>query len=110
MHRRSHFRDHGAGWGLILVEKLRGSTPGFNRLLVENYHTMKAANGYTAEEIERKRMALEGVLVPETASGNERLLRQAGFTDFECFWRWMNFASWVAVKPDRPAATRGGNR
>jgi tRNA (cmo5U34)-methyltransferase len=98
------------GGALILVEKLRGSTPGFNRLLVENYHAMKAANGYTAEEIERKRMALEGVLVPETARGNERLLEQAGFTDIECFWRWMNFASWVAVKPDRPAATGGGNR
>ena len=46
----------------------------------------------------RRRVALEGVLVPETASGNERLLRKAGFSDVECFWRWMNFASWVAVK------------
>lgn len=86
------------GGALILVEKLRGGTPGSDRLLVENYHAMKAANGYTAEEIERKRLALEGVLVPETASGNERLLRKAGFSDVECFWRWMNFASWVAVK------------
>jgi tRNA (cmo5U34)-methyltransferase len=97
------------GGALILVEKLRGSTPGFNRLLVENYHALKAANGYTAVEIERKRLALEGVLVPETASGNERLLRQAGFTDVECFWRWMNFASWVAVKHDGPTATGGGH-
>lgn len=96
------------GGALILVEKLRGGTPGSDRLLVDNYHAMKVANGYTAEEIERKRLALEGVLVPETASGNERMLGQAGFTDVECFWRWMNFASWVAVKPDRPGATGGG--
>jgi tRNA (cmo5U34)-methyltransferase len=98
------------GGALILVEKLRGGTPGSDRLLIENYHAMKAANGYSAEEIERKRLALEGVLMPETASGNERLLAQAGFTDVECFWRWMNFASWVAVKHDGPAAIEGGNR
>jgi tRNA (cmo5U34)-methyltransferase len=97
------------GGALILVEKLRGATPCADRLLVENYHAMKAANGYTAEEIERKRLALEGVLVPETARGNERLLAQAGFTHVECFWRWMNFAGWVAVKPDdAPAAANGG--
>ena len=88
------------GGALILVEKLRGGTPGADRLLVEHYHAMKAANGYTAEEIERKRLALEGVLVPETARGNEQLLTAAGFLDVECFWRWMNFAGWVAVKPD----------
>lgn len=88
------------GGALVLVEKVRGATPCSDRLLVDHYHAMKAANGYTTEEIERKRLSLEGVLVPDTAGGNERLLARAGFTDVECFWRWMNFASWVAVKPD----------
>lgn len=101
------------GGALLLVEKLRGATPCSDALLVEHYHAMKAANGYTAEEIERKRLALDGVLVPATARGNERLLEQAGFADVECFWRWMNFAGWVAVKPGgSPDAAEhgGGNR
>jgi tRNA (cmo5U34)-methyltransferase len=43
-------------------------------------------------------LALEGVLVPVTAAWNEQLLKGAGFSQVECFWRWMNFAGWVAVK------------
>jgi len=39
------------------------------------------------------------VLVPVTAEWNEGLLRQTGFQQVDCFWRWMNFAGWVGVKP-----------
>ena len=42
------------------------------------YHGLKRANGYGEEAIERKRLSLEGVLVPVTAAGNEDLLRGAG--------------------------------
>jgi tRNA (cmo5U34)-methyltransferase len=66
--------------------------------MVERYYTMKARNGYTQEQIERKRLSLEGVLVPVTAHWNEELLRIAGFTQVDCFWRWMNFAAWIAVR------------
>ncbi len=47
--------------------------------------------------------ALEGVQVPVTAKWNEDLLRAAGFRNVECYWRWMNFAAWVAVKPAKVA-------
>ena len=53
---------------------------------------------YTQEEIDRKRLSLEGVLVPVTAAWNEDMLRREGFRNVDCFWRWMNFAAWVAVK------------
>ena len=43
-------------------------------------------------------LALEGKLVPVTAHWNEELLRNAGFAQVECFWRWCNFAGWIAVK------------
>jgi tRNA (cmo5U34)-methyltransferase len=36
--------------------------------------------------------------VPVTARWNEELLRSAGFVDIDCFWRWMNFAGWIAVR------------
>ncbi len=88
------------GGALIYVEKLLGSTAQMDRLLVERYHETKVRNGYTSDEIDRKRCALEGVLVPVTARWNEECLRAAGFDQVECFWRWMNFAGWVAVKEE----------
>ena len=59
---------------------------------------MKKGHGYTQEQIERKRLSLEGVLVPVTARWNEEMLRMAGFQQVDTFWRWMNFCGWVAVK------------
>ena len=90
-----HLVPNGA---LIMVEKILGATADLDTLMVDGYHQMKRESGYTQEEIDRKRMALEGVLVSMTAGWNEELLAQAGFAQIDCFWRWMNFAAWVAVK------------
>jgi tRNA (cmo5U34)-methyltransferase len=87
-----------AGGAFILVEKVLGATADLDALLVANYYRMKGDNGYSQEQIERKRLSLEGVLVPVTAAWNEQLLQMAGFTQIDCFWRWMNFAAWIAVK------------
>lgn len=86
-----------AGGALILVEKCLGHGP-LDDLFVRLYHEMKVANGYTQEAIDRKALALEGVLVPVTARWNEELLEAAGFRTVDCFWRWMNFAGWIAIK------------
>ena len=53
---------------------------------------------YSQDEIDAKRHSLEGVLVPVTARWNEDLLSTAGFDHVDCFWRWMNFAGWIAVR------------
>lgn len=91
--------DHTLSGGcLIVVEKVLGADAELDDMMVENYLTLKSENGYTSEQIDRKRLSLEGVLVPITAAWNEDLLRQAGFKNIDCFWRWMNFAGWVAVK------------
>lgn len=92
------YRHLGEGGALLLVEKVLGADAEIDRVMVEQYLAMKAANGYSADQIERKRMSLEGVLVPVTAAWNEDLLRHAGFRHVDCIWRWMNFAAWVAVK------------
>ena len=86
------------GGALIIVEKVLGSTAELDQNLVGLYYAMKSANGYSDEAIQRKRHALEGVLVPVTARWNEDLLAGAGFKQIECFWRWCNFAGWLAVK------------
>ena len=87
-----------AGGALIVVEKVLGATASLDAVFVDGYYDLKRANGYSQEAIDRKRLALEGVLVPVTAAWNEELLKMAGFRQVDCFWRWMNFAGWIAVK------------
>lgn len=87
------------GGALILVEKVLGASADLDAMLVDLYYGMKRGNGYSQEEIDRKRLSLEGVLVPVTAAWNEQLLHQCGFSEVDCFWRYLNFAGWVAVRP-----------
>ena len=86
-----------SGGALILVEKVLGETAHLDEVLVAEYLDMKRRNGYTEEQIERKRLSLQGVLVPVTARWNEDMLRAAGFAEIDCFWRQMNFAGWLAI-------------
>jgi tRNA (cmo5U34)-methyltransferase len=90
------------GGAFILVEKVLGSSPTADAILADLYEGLKRRNGYTQQNIDRKRLSLEGVLVPLTAGWNEDLLRRAGFDDVECFWRSLNFSGWVAVKRESP--------
>jgi len=86
------------GGAFVLVEKILGSTAALDELFVRHYLDSKLSNGYSIEEIERKRLSLEGVLVPVTARWNEEMLSNAGFSQIDCFWRWLNFAGWLALK------------
>jgi len=85
------------GGAFILVEKVFGRSASLDRMLEEVYLKFKADNGYSEEEIARKKLSLEGVLVPLDAGQNYTMLKESGFRSVECFWRWMNFAAWVAV-------------
>lgn len=87
-----------SGGCFIMVEKVLGNTDDINKLFVKNYYDMKKTNGYTEEQIERKRLSLEGVLVPVTNSWNIDLLKQAGFRQVDVFWKWMNFVGYIAIK------------
>lgn len=82
----------------LFVEKVLGNDSYADKVLVETYLDGKGDNGYTQEQINAKRSALEGVLVPVTAKWNEDMLRSAGFKHVECYWRHLNFSGWFAVK------------
>ena len=86
------------GGVFILVEKILGDTCSIDTLFRDCYYNLKSENGYTQDQIDRKKLSLEGVLVPVTSKWNEELLSKAGFSQVDCFWRWMNFAGWVALK------------
>lgn len=86
------------GGALIMVEKVLGDTAQLDGMMVKHYLQLKREHGYSEEEIERKRMALEGVLVPMTAHWNKQMLRTAGFEQIDCFWRNLNFAGFIALR------------
>jgi tRNA (cmo5U34)-methyltransferase len=95
---RGAYRALTPGGCMILVEKVLGATADLDAAMTALYRELKETNGYSREEIDRKRLSLEGVLVPVTARWDEELLMAAGFRQVDCFWRWMTFAGWVAVK------------
>jgi tRNA (cmo5U34)-methyltransferase len=86
------------GGALMVVEKVLSGSARAERVMTAVYHDLKRTNGYGEEEIRRKALSLEGVLVPVAAEENEALLREAGFGEVECVWRWLSFGAWLAVK------------
>ncbi|WP_341359068.1 methyltransferase domain-containing protein [Georgenia sp. M64] len=86
------------GGALLLVEKVLGDDHHLDQALTETYHAMKGAHGYSADAIARKAASLEGVLVPVTDAWNRELLRAAGFTHVDTYWRALNFAGYLAVR------------
>lgn len=87
-----------SGGVFIFIEKVLGNSAKIDNALVENYYKMKHNNGYSYEQIERKRLSLEGVQVPVTSNWNTDMLRQAGFRQIDTFWRNLNFEGYVAIK------------
>jgi len=88
---------HGAGT-FFLVEKITGANLLSDERFISAYYEMKSDHGYTPEAIERKRLSLEGVLVPLSATANEEMLKAAGFRFVETIWAWGNFRGWMATK------------
>lgn len=83
---------------LILVEKVLGNDSLFNRLYIELYYAYKHRVGYSDKEIKQKREALENILVPYRIDENIELLNRCGFASTDIFFKWYNFAGFVAVK------------
>jgi tRNA (cmo5U34)-methyltransferase len=86
------------GGALLMAEKVLVEDSLLNRLYIELYYRYKARQGYTAEEIQRKRESLENVLVPYRVEENEELLKRCGFAAVDTCFRWYNWAAFVAIK------------
>ena len=92
------FNSMNVGGAFIVVEKELGNSAFTQELLVDTYHEYKHDRGYSWEDIERKRLALEGVQVPVSTDTNKAMLEAAGFKVVECFWRHLNFCGYIAMK------------
>lgn len=93
------------GGALIVTEKVLADDSCLNRLFIELYYGFKNRNGYSSDEIRRKREALENVLVPYRISEDLELFRGNGFEVAETFFQWHNFAGFVCVKKPAPAGS-----
>ncbi|HKI59484.1 MAG TPA: carboxy-S-adenosyl-L-methionine synthase CmoA [Mariprofundaceae bacterium] len=86
------------GGVLILSEKIAFADVGENQRQIELHEAFKRAQGYSEMEINRKRTALENVLVPETLETHHTRLQEAGFETSDTWFQCFNFASMIAVK------------
>jgi len=87
------------GGVLLLSEKTLDNDPLLNRLYIDHYlQFKKSQSGYTDLENQRKREALENVLVPYRLDENYQILERAGFSRWGTYFQWFNFACLIAVK------------
>jgi len=100
-------RDHLVRWihdglvdggALIVTEKILTNDSDMNRFFIDFYYAFKQRNGYSQEEILKKREALENVLIPYRVDENFELFRRNGFRIVETFFQWYNFAGFLCVK------------
>lgn len=83
---------------LFLSEKVKSPYPQFQETITRHYEAFKAGNGYARSEIERKKEALENVLVPLTEAQQLQMLRESGFSQIDSLIKLHNFISFVALK------------
>ncbi len=86
------------GGALVVTEKILTNDSDMNRFFIDFYYDFKRRNGYSEEEILKKREALENVLVPYRIDENMELFRRNGFTIVEPFFQWYNFVGFLCVK------------
>jgi tRNA (cmo5U34)-methyltransferase len=87
-----------SGGVLIISEKILAEDSLFNRNFIKYYYDYKRRNHYSEMEISQKREALENVLIPYKLSENLKMLREAGFSHTETFFKWYNFSGFIAIK------------
>lgn len=87
-----------SGGILIVAEKVLSNNSLLNGYLIELYYDYKKQMGYSTTEINRKREALENVLVPLTIDENINMLKTGGFEIVDTFFQYYNFAAFLCIK------------
>jgi tRNA (cmo5U34)-methyltransferase len=83
---------------LIVTDKVLTNSSHMNRFFIDWYYDFKRRNGYSDDEILRKREALENVLIPYRIDENLEMFRRNGFEIVETVFQWYNFAGFLCVK------------
>ncbi|MFK7872397.1 MAG: carboxy-S-adenosyl-L-methionine synthase CmoA [Oligoflexales bacterium] len=89
--------------GIFLYsEKTLSSNATIQHTMTDIYHKFKHQNGYSKNEIERKKEALEKVLIPWSTQKHLQELTCAGFLEKNCdiALKWNAFTTFIAKKPE----------
>jgi tRNA (cmo5U34)-methyltransferase len=82
----------------IFSEKIISKNANLNKLYIDHYYDFKKQQGYSSFEIAQKREALENVLIPYTEDENIKMMKDAGFSHCETLFKWVKFATFIAIK------------
>lgn len=82
----------------IFSEKMICEDKVLNKQFIDEYYQFKKEQGYSEFEIAQKREALENVLIPYSYNENQKMIKDAGFKHIECIFKWINFATFIAIK------------
>lgn len=80
----------------IMSEKMSSQDKQLDKTMIERYYQFKQEQGYSLNEITKKREALENVLIPYTLDENIQMLKNAGFKTIEVLFKWVNFGTIIA--------------
>lgn len=82
----------------LLAEKVISHDSKLETQMISCYYDYKKKQGYTQNEIYKKREALENILVPYSIEENLQMLKSCGFSHVEILFKWVNFALFYVRK------------
>ncbi len=86
------------GGVFIFSEKVICDDKVLDKQMIDEYISYKKDKGYSEFEIAQKREALENVLIPYSYEENKKMIEDVGFKSFDCLFKWVNFATFIAIK------------
>lgn len=93
------------GGAFIFSEKVRSDSPEDQEYLDSLYDEFKFESGYTREEIQRKKKALQNILSPLTLEENLSLLKLAGFQKPQVLIQGLQFVTILGLAPPKTTST-----
>lgn len=82
----------------LLTEKVCTENVKYSEISQDIYYDFKKKNGYSQLEINKKREALDNVLIPETKENHIQRLNSVGFKFTDIYLKWLQFTSFIAGK------------
>ena len=95
---RSFFDNLNKHGVIIITEKIIIDEIDNNKFSKNFHDFFKENKGYSKEEIDRKKIALENVMLLESEKQYEKRFNEIGCTNFFKWIQCYNFISWVLVK------------
>jgi tRNA (cmo5U34)-methyltransferase len=86
------------GGVFIFSEKVVHNNDSLSKDYVKEYYNFKNNNGYSDKEILNKQKSLQNILTPLTYEQNKKMLVDVGFKNIDCLFKWVNFATFIAIK------------